>query len=146
MTIDIRLAEPQNRPALQALLTAAQLPIEDLPEDLSGFALAFVGEHLVGSAGIEPVGPYGLLRSVAVREAYRNRHLGQRLHEAALDYARRQQIREVWLITNTADRYFEKHGFQRVERRRAPAEIAATAQFAGLCPSSAVVMRKFLVP
>lgn len=146
MEITLRSARPENRPALRALLTASKLPAEDLPGDLGGFTLAFDGETLVGSAGIEPVGPFGLLRSVAVDESYRDQRLGQQLYAAALDYARRRQIREVWLITDTADRYFEKQGFQRIARDQAPAEIASTAQFAGLCPSSAVVMRKLVQP
>jgi N-acetylglutamate synthase-like GNAT family acetyltransferase len=142
MEITLQDAQPRHRAALETLLTTLKLPVEDLPAELTNFALAFDGGQVVGSAGVEPLGPYGLLRSVAVAEPYRNLGLAERLYTAAIDHARRSGIREVWLITNTADRYFERHGFERIDRDRAPAEIAQTAQFAGLCPSSAVIMRK----
>lgn len=142
MEITIHEARPQHRSALEAHLAALRLPIEDLPPDISGFTLAFDEDQVVGSAGVEPVGPYGLLRSVGVAESHRNLGLAERIFTSALDHARSNGIREVWLITNTADRYFERHGFARIDRGDVPAEIAGTAQFAGLCPSSAVVMRR----
>lgn len=121
-----------------------KLPVSDLPADVAGFTLAFDDTELVGTAGMEILGRVGLLRSVAVAETHRNQQLGQRLFAAALDHARVQGIREVFLITDSAAEYFEKNGFQRVERSKVPEEIAGTAQFSGLCPSSAVVMRKSL--
>ena len=132
-------------PALQRFLTGMKLPVSDLSADLSGFTLAFDGDELVGTAGMELLGRIGLLRSVAVAETHRSRQLGRELFAAALDHARENGVQEVFLITNTADAYFEKNGFQRVDRSEVPAEIAATAQFAGLCPSSSVVMKRSIV-
>jgi len=134
--ITLRPAQPENRAALETLLTSFKLPIEDLPEDLSGFMLAFDGTALVGSAGMEPLGPYGLLRSVAVDDTYRSFGIGQQLYSGAMEFARARRLREVWLITTTADRYFERLGFERIKGGRVPAEIAATAQFTGLCAAT----------
>jgi amino-acid N-acetyltransferase len=53
-------------------------------------------------------------------------------------------IRELWLLTTNTERFFERLGFERMNRADAPASIAATSQFAGLCPASAIVMRKQL--
>jgi N-acetylglutamate synthase-like GNAT family acetyltransferase len=137
-------AQPHHRPALEDHLTAAGLPVSDLPSDLSGFFLAFDGTRLVGSAGVETLGSIGLLRSVAVDPAYRNLHIAQRLQQDALDRARERGLREVYLITTTADRYFENHGFRRMDRTEAPAEVAQTDQFSSLCAASAVVMKTTL--
>ncbi len=131
-------------PALQRFLTDMKLPVSDLPTDLSGFTLAFDGDELVGTAGMELLGNIGLLRSVAVAETHRSRHLGRQLFAAALDHARENGAQEVFLITDSAAGYFEKNGFQPVERSAAPVEIAGTAQFAGLCPASAVVMKRII--
>lgn len=144
MSIQLCAAGPEDRPALEALLLGLKLPVEDLPGTLDGFTLAFNEGILVGSAGVERLGPYGLLRSVGVHEAYRNLGLGRQLFEASIDTARSMPVGELWLITNTADEYFERQGFERVERSLAPAEIAGTAQFSSLCPSSSVVMRKMI--
>ena len=140
----LKKATPDTLPALQRFLTDMKLPVSDLPADLSGFTLAFEGDELVGTAGMELLGSIGLLRSVAVAETHRSKQLGRQLFAAALDHARAHGVQEVFLITNTADAYFEKNGFQRVERSEAPVEIAGTAQFAGLCPASAVVMKRVI--
>lgn len=141
MSILLKNANPTQASDLIDFLQTVKLPTRDLPADLSGFTLALDGEKIVGSAGMELLGNLGLLRSVAVAETHRNHQLGQQLFTAALNHARLHKVREVYLITNTAERYFEKNGFQVVARSEAPAEIAQTEQFSALCPSSSVVMR-----
>ena len=141
MSIFLRNASQEQAPDLVDFLQKFNLPTSDLPTDVSGFTLALDEGQIVGSAGMELMGENGLLRSVAVAETHRNQNLGQRLFVAALDYARMHEVREVYLITNSAERYFEKNGFQVIERSQIPAEFAQTAQFAGLCPSTAVVMK-----
>jgi amino-acid N-acetyltransferase len=144
MNIQIASALSRQRPGLEALLMANGLPVSDLPASLNGFYLALDEDVIVGAAGMEQWEDVGLLRSVAVAESHRNQHLARQLTDAVLSHARMTQVREMYLITNTADRYFEKYGFQRVERSEVPPPIAQTEQFAGLCPSSAVVMKMTL--
>jgi N-acetylglutamate synthase-like GNAT family acetyltransferase len=55
---------------------------------------------------------------------------------------RLQGVKELYLITTTADGYFEKQGYERVSRENVPVEIAQSQQFSSICPSSAVVMKK----
>ncbi len=141
MPILLKNASQAQAPDLIDFLQIFNLPTSDLPADLSGFTVAFDGEQIVGSAGMELMGENGLLRSVAVADTHRNQNLGHRLFAAALDYARLHDVQEVYLITNTAEGYFEKNGFQQVERSSAPDEITQTQQFAALCPSTAVVMK-----
>jgi len=141
MAIRLEPALPRHRPALEALLLSVHLPIEDLPADLGGFTLAFDGDRLVGSAGLERLGSYGLLRSVAVDAAFRGTGLGASLYLAALDTARAAGLREIWLLTTSAEGYFAQRGFERIDRAEAPPEIQAAPQFAGVCPASAVLMR-----
>jgi len=144
MSILLKNASQIDAPALIDFLQKVNLPTSDLPSDLSGFTLALDKKQIVGSAGIELFGTRCLLRSVAVAETHRKQNLGQQLFKAALDYARSQNIQEVFLITDTAEKYFEKNGFQPLERSNTPNEIAQTEQFAAICPSSAVVMKKIL--
>jgi len=141
MPIVLQSAGIQHLLPLREFLQQLDLPVSDLPSDLSGFTLAFDAEQIVGTAGLELQGSLGLLRSVAVAATHRNQQLGQQLYTAALQYARSKGVQTVYLITTTADRYFEKHGFRPVQRSEVPALIAQTEQFATLCPSSAVVMK-----
>ena len=49
---------------------------------------------------------------------------------------------EVWLLTTTAQRFFERSGYERVSREDVPDEVRMCKEFTILCPSTAVCMRK----
>ena len=122
-------------------LAAAGLPTADLPDGLPNFFLAFENGTLVATAGVEFFGEIALLRSVAVAKARRGSGLGSEIVRTAIGHARARGAAGIWLITDSAAGYFEKQGFRCAERSAAPPEIADTAQFRGLCPSSASVMK-----
>jgi amino-acid N-acetyltransferase len=46
------------------------------------------------------------------------------------------------LLTTTAERFFPRFGFERVERVDVPASVQASIEFRSACRESAVVMRK----
>jgi len=60
----------------------------------------------------------------------------------AEDEAEKRGAREIYLLTTTAEAYFSRRGYTRVERASAPTAIAATRQFSDLCPSSSSFMVK----
>lgn len=130
---------------VEALLTDAGLPVSDLSStrDLQLFGVR-EGGHLVGVVGIESYGPIGLLRSLAVVGVRRSSGLGARLVSDAEIWAAEQAIQTLYLLTTTAAGFFAKLGYEVIPRSAAPAAIAATAQFSGLCPSSSTFMRKVL--
>ncbi len=137
-----RPATATDRPALVDLLTQVDLLIDDLPSDLSTFTLAFDVDQLVGAAGVEVLESAGLLRSVAVSPERQHQQIGRQLIDASLHLAREKGVTDLYLITTTADGYFERLGFGRVNRTGVPAAIAQTRQFSDLCPASSVVMSK----
>lgn len=143
--IDIARFHPHDEQALGTLLQAADLSAEDItPEMLEHFLTAYVDKILVGCAGLEMLGEAGLLRSVAVDEAHRGTGLGKRLVEAMEEHARREGLRELYLLTTTAEGFFVSLGYRKLPREEAPPGIAATEQFATLCPSSSSFMVKLL--
>jgi amino-acid N-acetyltransferase len=132
-------------PPLLDLLAACGLPTADLAEAqklrLYG---AWLRDELVGSVGLEPYGEIGLLRSLAIAPRQRGSRLGKMLLAHAEREAARLGVRELWLLTNGADRYFRRSGYAIEDRNGAPPAIRGTAQFKGLCPASAVMLRKTL--
>ncbi|HEX7964906.1 MAG TPA: arsenic resistance N-acetyltransferase ArsN2 [Gammaproteobacteria bacterium] len=129
------------------LLEAADLSTEDItPGMLEHFKVAHLGPVLVGCAGLDVQGEAALLRSVAVDEAHRGLGLGKRLVQAMEDHAREEGVRELYLLTTTAEAFFAGLDYRKLPRSEAPAGIAATEQFAGLCPSSSSFMAKTLIP
>lgn len=145
MSASIRIAPNPSRPALVGLLRDANLPYEDLDqlEDAHFFGAMRAGE-LVGSVGVELYGSNALLRSLTVTEAARGQHLGQRLVDAVEDFARRQGIKKMCLLTTDASPYFARLHYAETARRDAPEAIRSTHQFAALCPGDATFMVKHL--
>lgn len=144
MTISLTDVLPEQTTAVNQLLREADLLTDDLPEGLPNFILAFDDDKPIGVAGVEVYGKVGLLRSVAVAAGYRSQRVGGELVGQIQQRAMQQGIEDLYLITTTADAYFARKGFCRVDRGEAPAAIAATRQFSALCPSSAVIMKKSL--
>lgn len=134
---------PHDEVALAVLLQTADLSTEDVtPEMLEHFLVAHVGKNLVGCAGLEVLGEAGLLRSVAVDEAHRGMGLGKELVAAMEEHAREEGVRDLYLLTTTAEAFFANLGYRKLPREEAPSGIAGTAQFAELCPSSSCFMVK----
>jgi len=130
---------------VEALLTRAGLPVSDLREtrglNLFGVRL---NERLIGVVGVEVHGVAGLLRSLTVAETHRNSGYGQALASHAEAWASQQGVKTLYLLTTAAAGFFARLGYEAIPRSEAPAAIAATSQFAGLCPASSTFMRKVL--
>ncbi|MFL5522127.1 MAG: arsenic resistance N-acetyltransferase ArsN2 [Gemmatimonadales bacterium] len=141
-TIAIADATEADRDDVLSLLRANNLMVEGVPDDLAGFVVARAGDTLVGVAGTESHGESALLRSVAVVPEQRGSGIGKRLVDAALERALAAGARDVVLLTECADGWFEQFGFERIRRDDAPASVKRSVQFAGACPDSATVMRR----
>jgi N-acetylglutamate synthase-like GNAT family acetyltransferase/SAM-dependent methyltransferase len=105
-----------------------------------GYAIAERDGALVGLAGLEVHGRWGLLRSVAVSPHAQKGGLGAALVRDRLAWAEARGLAGVYLLTTTAPDYFRRLGFEAVERSAAPAEIQASVEFSSACPATAVVM------
>lgn len=135
-----------QRAAAAALLVESRLPIDDLDSAAVELFAATCDGELAGVIGLERCGQAALLRSLAVPPARRGTSVGRQLCAHVRAHARRQGHTALYLLTTSAADYFARLGFTVVERGAVPAEIRATAQFAGLCPSSATVMHQPLAP
>lgn len=142
MALHIENVHPDEQQTVISLLEQGQLPTDDLPLGLPGFVIAKDDEIAVGVAGLENFGSVGLLRSVAVNPAYQGQGIAAQLFRQLLTTAQTAELKEIYLITTTADDYFTRHGFAPVDRALVPSAIQQTQQFSGLCPSTAIVMKR----
>jgi arsenate reductase len=137
-------AAADDRPAVEALVTSAQLPLDGLDACFPhATAIARLDGDIVGVAALERFGDVGMLRSVVVAERARGRHLADALVADRLGAARADRLREVYLLTSGAATYFARLGFTRVERAVLP---AGATQVALPACSSAVAMVIALAP
>jgi len=59
-------------------------------------------------------------------------------------YTSENNIKEIYLLTTTADKYFEKIGFELINREQVPIKIKESQQFIETCPSTALVLKKII--
>jgi N-acetylglutamate synthase-like GNAT family acetyltransferase len=144
--VSLRRAVQADDEAIAMLLRDLELPTEGVSEWLNQFWVAEHQSRVVGAAGMERYGASGLLRSVAVASDWQGTGIGRTLVERVLDEGRTAGVREVYLLTTTAERYFPRLGFACVDRECVPVALQASAEFKGACPASAVVMRKAATP
>ena len=119
-------------PFVVALLEENGLPSSDIPEKWGSLFLARSDGSVVGTGGVEILGEYGLLRSLAVIQGERNRGYGRAVVRGLTHHARQSGVRELYLLTTTAAVFFEGLGFERVPRENAPLPITQTSEFCGL--------------
>ena len=131
-------------PAVEDLLTKANLPVEGVKKAIGLFVVAENNGKVVGVAGVERCGDFGLLRSVAVDPAVRNRGVGTAMTEWLIADSEASGIRALYLLTTTAEDYFPSFGFEKMARDSVPAEIKESSEFKDICPSSATVMYRDL--
>lgn len=136
----IRFATSEDYDKLCHLLEAEKLPIVDLNKELPHFFLKTVEDKIVGSIGLELYGNSALLRSMMVIPDHRNEGIASELVGKLLSYAKENGVGNVYLITNTAEDFFSRKGFIKIERSKVNKEILSSQEFNGLCPSSSAVM------
>jgi amino-acid N-acetyltransferase len=133
------------RAAAVTLLEAQGLPFSDITaEHLEHFLYAGSDASPTGMVGVEIYGAVGLLRSLVVADYARTQGLGSALVQQAESYAAARQVSALYLLTTTAEKFFQRRGYQRVDRTRGPPAIQATVEFASLCPASSAFMIKQL--
>ena len=131
--------------AAEALLSSCHLPTSDLSGSSKVLLFGYAPDGtLTGIVGLEIHGANALLRSLAVTESHRSTGLGAKLASCAEQQAAVLGAHAVYLLTTTADKFFERRGYVHASRNEAPASIASTSQFSELCPSSSAFMVKRL--
>lgn len=142
MELNIQTFEPKDIKTVTEFLTTYKLPVSDLMEDNVQLFLAYDEEELVATIGLEKHGNSGLLRSLAVKETYRDRQLADKMIRGFFGVCESQQISDVYLLTTTAEKYFLKKGFLQVDRNSVPGAIRQSREFKSICPASAIVMHR----
>jgi len=132
------------REDIVALLSAEKLPVSDLPESLKNFLAVVESDELIGVIGLETYGHYGLLRSLAVHPNSRNQNIAGKLVAQLEKLAVSEGLKSIFLLTETAQDYFSRKGYQAISRAEMPSEVQQSSEFSHVCPQSAIAMKKDL--
>ena len=130
--------------AVKSLLDSASLPSGDIDKHLLNFLVLEKSGNLTGTIGMELYGNTALLRSLAIQEEERNKGCGKELYYALISKATKLNVINIYLLTETAEGFFSKEGFKKIEREQVPPSIKQTNEYRTLCPEGAVCMVKRL--
>ncbi len=139
--ISYRTASVEELPAIIQLLDDCKLPHADIVPGKQHFVVAEIDRKIIGCAGYEGYTENGLFRSLAVKPLYRDMMIAHTMIDKIFVLAQEQGIKEFFLLTTTADKFFGKLGWEIINRNDVPANIASTAEFASICPSVAICMK-----
>ena len=127
---------------LKQLLQKAGLPTSGIRAIQDEFIIMRDSTRVVGAIAVEPFGNDALLRSLVVHPDYRGRGIGQQLVSTLLENTNKN----LYLLTETAEHFFVRFGFESVSRKEAPEAIKQSEEFQDLCPESACFMRRTVQP
>jgi len=137
----IRKATENEYRAIIHLLTSNALPTADIYEKNITLFVGVIDEKIVATIGIEQYDNVALLRSLCVKEGFKNQKLGEKMLSYLLSFCANEKIETLYLLTTTAEHYFLRHGFEKMTRENSPLIIQQTREFQDICPSSASEMR-----
>jgi len=125
-----------------AMLERAGLPTTDIAGGQVEFAVARERGSVVAAGALQRFGAAALLRSVVVTPDRRGGGLGRTIVWELERRARAAQVNQLVLLTQTASEFFQRLGYQAIERASAPAAVQTSEEFRSLCPSTAICMAK----
>src|SRR6476469_2290737 len=139
-SVTLRPALETDLGGVEELLVASGLTVAGVADSLCNFIVAESDGRVVGVVGLELCCEHALLRSTAVAADWRDRGLGRQLVERIIAEAESRNIRALYLLTTTGERYFPSFGFTKTTREAVPEPVRRTAEFVSACPASAQVM------
>ncbi|MFW9769208.1 MAG: arsenic resistance N-acetyltransferase ArsN2 [Candidatus Thorarchaeota archaeon] len=144
----IERAKESDHAAVVVLLQDVDLPPDEIELHMENFLIirhpeAVAGpESLIGSVGLEIYEDSALLRSLAVHPDFQGKGLGSRLVDSIIDFAKGKDIHRLFLLTDTAEKFFEKRGWVVVTRDKIPEDMKQSVEFTTLCTSSPSMMKE----
>jgi amino-acid N-acetyltransferase len=142
----IRKATLLDLEKIQHLLESASLPTPGVSEHLEHFLVAESGGTIVGAIGLEVYEDTALLRSAVIVTEEQRKGIGSFLYDHNLVQARGLGVKRLLLLTNTAEKYFERKGFRRIDQKSVTGPVTTSVEFTGACPSHAACMELKLEP
>lgn len=139
---NIRKASDQDLESVLSLLEIVNLPVEGVIDHFHNFFVCQEGEQLVGCAGIEIYDDVGLIRSIAVIPSFQSRGLGHKLVNIIHRFATEKKLKEIYLLTETAEEFFLGLNYIVIPRENADEKVKQSVEFTSACPASAVCMVK----
>lgn len=144
--MNIEILDKSDLSTINSLLNHYNLITQDIDLNKQYFLGFKQHQHCIAIGALEYYRPYALIRSVAVSPKEQHKGYAKHICQTLFHHALSEKIIELYLLTETAEEFFSKQGFESIDRNTAPQIIKSTSQFSTLCPDDASVMKYRLIP
>jgi len=144
LNMNLKELKSEEFETVYALLQESKLDYSDLKQPNIRVFRFEENSEVIGVGGLEIFDDLALLRSVAIKKERQSKGFGKEIVHYIEEAAKKSGIGSLYLLTNTAPVFFEAIGYLRINRDDFAESLKQTAQFSGLCPVSAVFMKKIL--
>ena len=135
---------PGNADQYVQMVREYGLPLTGLLTSTECFEFCDDQDVIVGFAGLQRVGIDALLRPLVVHPAKRRAGFGSAIVKWVMNFASGNGISRLFALTTTSQVFFQKCGFQTIDRASVPQLICELTEFSESCCSSAYVMKRDL--
>jgi len=139
-------AQFSDYPEITHMLEVCDFPFSDVQDKDIEFWIIRENGILIATGALQHAGDSAIFRSFSVNPEFRNKGFGERIYESILKSASVRGISTLYLLTTTAERYFLKRGWTRLDRNSTPKAVLESSEFKTICPSTAVCMAFPLQP
>jgi amino-acid N-acetyltransferase len=143
INLTLKLAINEELDKALKLLASNQLPTIDIGKNVELYTV-YDHQNLIGTIGLEAYDTEGLLRSFCLDFEVQNKGFGSQILTIFEGIIKEKGIHNLYLLTTTAKGFFEKNNYKIISREDVSEAIRQTAEFKGVCPSSAIVMKKVI--
>jgi len=140
--LSFEIADNKDLEWINNILKENELCVDDIPSENIVLKLVKSENELIAIYGFELFGQNGILRSVAVADEYKGAGIGTQIMKQVERDVKELELRNLFLLTTTAKKFFEKFGFSIIERETAPVVLQQSYEFLTFCPDTAIVMSK----
>jgi len=142
--IVISQAEITDIAEMESILKEANLPEGEILQHINNFLLLKVNDKIIGAIGLEIYEEHAILRSFAIRPIYQGKGFGLILFDKIIELSNKNEVVEIYLLTDSAVKFFEKKGFAVYPRTEVPEKLQNTFEFKTPRCSHAICMRYIL--
>ena len=142
--VAVRQASSNDLKQIEQLLESASLPTLGVADHVHHFLVAEKEGTIVGAIGLEVYGETALLRSAVVTPDLQGQGIGSLLYDHNLTQAHKLGVKRLILLTNTAEEYFARKGFKKIDQKSITGPITSSVEFSGACPAHAACMELML--
>lgn len=143
MKTEIKKAEEKDIPSILELLDTFNLLKDGVENHINHFFIS-KNDNIIGCVGLEIYKECGLLRSLAVNTNYQKKGIGKALVEQIQTYAKNHNIKEIYVLTLTAESFFLSRGFNKISRDNVNTQVKHSVEFKADCCKKATCMRRGL--